>query len=387
MVKPDPMQWLAVMDLSVTRNSPAGSCVLAEIEGLAAAGHTITVFSDAFDGVVGERVRWVRIPLPVRPGILRYVFFHLQIRRALAREVAFRGRAPLRIQATQGQFVGADICYAHFCHRAYLQERWSQQDARGWRRVLRWAGYKYNSWFERRAFVRASNVVVPSVGLAKEIIRFYPFLEACVRVISNPVDVDLFACRDHAQSIAVRERLGIPQDVPTLAFAALGDFSRKGLSLVLEAQAKCIAYSSTHLVVIGGTPSEVRRYQSQADNLGLHERVHFVGFQADIRPYLWLSDLFVFPSSYETFALVVLQAMAAGLPVIVTRLHGVEEYVRDGDNGLIVDRDSIALQGAIERALGDPDWMQCASRSARQEAEKFDRERFTESWTSFYAIK
>jgi len=63
----DAKPWLAVFDLSVTKNSPAGSCVLAEVLGLADE-FDITVFSGAFDNDQTGRVRWVRVPLPNKPS-------------------------------------------------------------------------------------------------------------------------------------------------------------------------------------------------------------------------------------------------------------------------------------------------------------------------------
>lgn len=375
--------WIAVMDLSVTRNSPAGSCVLAEVMGLAD-DYEITVFSDAFDNERPDRVRWVRIPLPKKPGILRYVVFHLLAPRALRRHIKERGQAPRLIQATQGQHVGADICYAHFCHRAYLRDRWQSQNATGWLRLLRWLGYQYNAFFEARAFRLAREVVTPSRGLADEIESTYPFLRGRVFSNPNPVDVAAFARPAAFDRQAQLHGLGLAGDAPVLCFAALGDFSRKGLALVLEAMAGSAAVSPS-LIVVGGRPGEIAVYQRLANKLGLQNRVAFAGFQPDVRPYFWAADLFVFPSLYETFALVVLQAMAAGMPAVVTRLHGVEDYAVQDENAWIVARDAGAVCTAIEQVLRDPATLARASEAARRSALDYDTPGFVRRWRELMA--
>jgi UDP-glucose:(heptosyl)LPS alpha-1,3-glucosyltransferase len=97
--------------------------------------------------------------------------------------------------------------------------------------------------------------------------------------------------------------------------------------------------SSPNLIVVGGRPSEIAEFQRQSQALGLGGRVAFTGFQKDVRSYFWAGDLFVFLSVYETFALVVMQAMASGMPAVTTRLHGVEEYAGPGENAWIVERE------------------------------------------------
>ena len=378
-----PRPWIAVMDLSVTKNSPAGSCVLAEVMGLAD-DYDITVFSDAFDNERPDRVKWVRIPLPKKPGVLRYVFFHLLAPVALRRHIRLRGRPPWLVQATQGQYVGADICYAHFCHRAYLRDRWRLQNATGLRRLLRWLAYQYNAYFEARAFRRARVVVAPSAGLVRELVDTYPFLQGRAYANPNPVDVAAYARPTDFDRAGQLHALGLSTGHPVLCFAALGDFSRKGLALVLEAMAG-LATASPSLVVVGGSPGEIDEYKRQTNALGLQDRVAFTGFQRDVRPFFWAADLFVFPSSYETFALVVLQAMAAGMPAITTNLHGVEDYAIEGENAWIVEREVGTIRAAIQRVLDDPALLAQAAVAATRSVAAYDTPGFVGRWRDLLA--
>lgn len=370
--------WIAVFDLNVTKNSPAGSCVLAEVLGLADE-FDITVFSDAFDNDETGRARWVRVPLPRKPGFLRYMFFNLLAPRALRKHSKQRGMPPALIQATQGQFIGADICYAHFCHLAYLQHQWQFQKAQGLRRLVRWITHHYNATTERLSFLKAALVVSPSQGLVRELTQTYPFLKDRVCAIPNPVDAESFARPNGFDRNPILAQLGLPVEGRVLCFAALGDFSRKGLSVLLEALAG-IDDQSVRLLVVGGNAGEIAEFTSFARHLDVAHRVAFAGFQSDVRPYLWAADLFVLPSLYETFALVVMQAMAAGVPAIVTRVHGVEDYAVHGENAWFVERNPDAVRAAIVEVLSDEKRLQAARAAVSQSVSRYDSAYFVEAW-------
>ena len=375
---PGEKPWIAIFDLNVTKNSPAGSCVLTEVLGLADE-FDITVFSDAFDKDKTGRVHWVRVPLPFKPDFLRYMVFNLLAPRALRRHSMQRGTPPILIQATQGQFVGADICYAHFCHRAYLKHQWQFQKARGLRRLARWVANQYNAMTEQLSFRRAGLVVAPSQGLVRELTETYPFLKDRICSIANPVDIDFFSRPDGFDRSLLFVQLGLPVDARVLCFAALGDFSRKGLLVLMEALSG-LDDPSVRLLVVGGNAGEITTFTAISRDLGVAGRVVFAGFKNDVRPYFWGSDLFVLPSIYETFALVVIQAMAAGVPAIVTRLHGVEEYAVHGENAWLVERTPESVRAAIVGALADKNRLREAGAAAYITAKKYGQEQFVKAW-------
>ena len=115
----------------------------------------------------------------------------------------------------------------------------------------------------------------------------------------------------------------------------------------------------TKLLVVGGEPDLVASYKERARGLGLNGAVVFTGMRSDVRPYLWSADAFVLPSAYETFSLVAYEAAAAGLPVIAPRLNGIDELLRDGENGFIIHRTRDEVVSALRKytraAGGEPD--------------------------------
>lgn len=370
--------WIAVFDLSVTKNSPAGSCVLEEVTALSK-DYEVTVFSDKFDKPDSDQLNWVRVPLPAKPGLLRYILFYLMAPFILKRYIAKKGSRPIFVQGTQGQFENADLCYAHFCHRAYLTGPWALQKSTGVRRLLRYCNYRFNAYLEKKAFINARWVVAPSLGLVKELLATYPFLNGKVSQIPNPVDIAFYKKPIEFDVESERLKFGLEKNDKVLCFAALGDFERKGLGLIIRSLA-LVNDPLIKLLVVGGGASEIEIFKSLAREVGVQSQVTFVGFQKDVRRYMWVSNLFLLPSSYETFALVVIQAMAAGLPAIVTKLHGVEEYAVDGQNSWVIDRTEADIARAIAEAFSSQTQLNSVAKQSELSSESYRKEKFAESW-------
>jgi glycosyltransferase involved in cell wall biosynthesis len=106
----------------------------------------------------------------------------------------------------------------------------------------------------------------------------------------------------------------------------------------------------------------------QAQNLGLANAVHFLGTRRDIPDLLQAMDVFVLPSHSEGVSLALLEAMAAGLPVIASRVGGLPEVVRHEENGLLIPvGDAAALAQSLTRVLEAPAWAKSLGDQARQD--------------------
>lgn len=377
---------LVVFDQAVAARSPAGSCVLAECAGLADT-RKVTVISEKCEIADNPNIAWVRVPLPRGPILLRYLAFQWLAPRAYRRSGA-AAITPKIVQTTQGQFPGADLAYAHFCHRAYLRGPWKASTARGLRRLLRWCNHSFNAYWERAAFRRARVVVVPSQGLARELGSVYPEIADKVRVIANPVDLPRFRRAADFDRAAFRAQQGFAQGERVLAFVALGDFARKGLGLVIDALGSLAPAERDRLrvLVIGGQAGEIELFRGQAERAGVADRVRFVGLQQDVRPYLWSGDVFAFPSAYEIFSLAILQGAAAGLPVIVSRgLYGAEEFMVDGQNGWLVERTAADVARVLSGIAAGRYDLAAMGAAAEASVQAYSRESFVERWRRLYA--
>jgi glycosyltransferase involved in cell wall biosynthesis len=175
---------------------------------------------------------------------------------------------------------------------------------------------------------------------------------AKIRVVPNGVDV---AALDAARpGPEVRRELGLPEGVPVIGLVGRLDHWGKGHKELFQAMVSLKARHPMCALIVGGGRRQAEMRQL-AESLGLGESVHFLGQRQDVPDLLRAMDIFVLPSYSEGVSLALLEAMAAGLPVIATAVGGLPEVVTDGETGwLIPPRDPAALAGALTRLLADP---------------------------------
>jgi glycosyltransferase involved in cell wall biosynthesis len=371
---------IAIFDYKITSNNPIGSCHRAMLRALAAE-HEFTVFAVEFDNPCPQKIRFVRVPSPVRPLALLFVVYHVM---APLCYLLYRFRGGPRfdlVQALESNFAFGDLLYSHFCHRMYLKQHWSKSGARGLRGWFRWLDHQLHAWVENFTYPRAKQVVVPSRGLARELKAEFPFIENNLTVLPNPISLERLQTPPEFDRQAFRHSLGIDDNDLVCLFVALGQFERKGLPLLLQALGTK-GMERFKLIVVGGEPDLIARYGQQYQ---LGDRVKFVGMQSDVRPYLWSSDVFVFPSLYETFSLVTYEAAASGLPIVVSQLYGVEDLLVDGDNGFLIETSADGVRDGLERVLRlTPTDRQAMGQRARLAASACSEEHFVDAWRAFY---
>ena len=139
------------------------------------------------------------------------------------------------------------------------------------------------------------------------------------------------------------------------------------------------------VAVVGGTSDLVDMYRARVIKLGLNNRVLFAGMQRDVRPWLWISDALIFPTEYEVFSLALLEAAAAGLPLIVTNVNGAEEFVIDGENGILIERTPKGIAEGIARFLRlSPEARKNMGECARRDVRRYSVENFAAGWRALY---
>lgn len=130
-------------------------------------------------------------------------------------------------------------------------------------------------------------------------------------------------------------------------------------------------FPGLHAVIVG-SGGQHHALLAQADSLGVRDRIHLVGHRDDIEQCLAGMDCFVFPSLNEGMGRALIEAMAAGLPVVASRVGGIPAIVRHEENGLLVEAgDGRALSEALRRILGDP---QLADRLGRNASRTIGQE-------------
>jgi len=151
-----------------------------------------------------------------------------------------------------------------------------------------------------------------------------------------------------------RQRLGLPASRVIAVLARLEE--RKGHRYVLEALAELrVTMECPPILVVAGTGPCEAKLRSLASSLGLDSQVRFVGHAANVWNILQVAEALVLPSiDHEDFPIVILEAMAAGLPVVASRVAGVPEQIRDGETGFLTPPgDARALASALRHLLSD----------------------------------
>jgi glycosyltransferase involved in cell wall biosynthesis len=185
-------------------------------------------------------------------------------------------------------------------------------------------------------------------------------------LIPNGVPTDEYA-PDPNKRAQWRQAHGIEPHATVLTH--VGRFAPpKNHALLIEAFAQTRADTPLYLLLVGGGELE-NAVQEQVAQLGLENRVRFLGVRADVADILRASDVFVLSSRWEGNPMSVMEAMAAGLPVVSTAVGGVPELVREGETGLLVpSEDAAALAQAMQALVDDPVRRQAMGAAARRHA-------------------
>lgn len=204
-------------------------------------------------------------------------------------------------------------------------------------------------WLRWRLSVHDAVVNLTRAG-EEELLAAYPTFRGVHRVIGNGVDLERFRLQTEADRAAARIRWQLPPDAQVVLFVG-HEFDRKGLRVLIDALARLDG--SIHLLVAGGSRSAVRTAESWAETAGVRDRVVFAGTVGDAQPLFAAADAFALPSAYEASALVLLESLASGVPVVATAVGSAPDIVVEARNGFLVSREPGSVADGLRRALGD----------------------------------
>lgn len=202
-----------------------------------------------------------------------------------------------------------------------------------------WLFTAINSRWERRAYFLAQNIVACSELVREELLTIGMSSDR-IHVIGNGIDIVEFQ-----PGFVSRNELGLPEAVTLALFVGDIRTPRKNLDAVLHSLVKV---PDLHLAVVGAV--ENSPYPLLAERLNILSRVYFLGFRRDVNKLMQAADFFVFPSHYEPFGNVVLEAMASGLPVVVAATVGASSTVTP-ESGIVVANSEghVSLTAAMQK--------------------------------------
>src|SRR4051812_12695968 len=216
----------------------------------------------------------------------------------------------------------------------------------GWRRGLYRVARQANpkslicEVIERRQYDpdRGARVVAVSGMVQGHLERYHGVPRSRIRVIPNAIDVDRLRVSDPAAIRRdLRDRYGLADDDLVALFVG-HNFRLKGLGPLLLAlqhrNRRDPGSRPIHLIACGG--GRIAPFRTLVARLGLEATVRLVGFLPEVREGYWASDFFVLPTYYDPCSLVVLEALACGLPVVTTQCNGAGELITDGREGYVI---------------------------------------------------
>lgn len=313
--------------------------------------HDVHVFANRIEDGGASSIHFHRIPALRATALSTILSFPLPATNAVGRD--------FDVVHAQGLVcAGANVITAHICNATWYEARRKSTDG------IRASEHLFAAIvnrLERRLFrgSKRAEVIAVSKRVADDLRVAYGRTDR-VSVIYHGVDLDRFspALRERHR-LALRASLGIPEDA--LVALYVGDL-RKGGRTAIRA---LLAASDWRLLTVSRTSPEP--YAAFADECGVRDRVVLAPATDVVEQFYAAADAFVFPSENDAFGMVVTEAMASGLPVIVSAAAGASELVEHGTSGFVLgsadasdevgarlsawsnDRDSLARMGAAAR--------------------------------------
>jgi len=200
-----------------------------------------------------------------------------------------------------------------------------------------------------------------------------------MKVIHNFIDTDRYKKMD-----VKKENLG-PLKEKEKIITHISNFRPvKKIDSIINAFSKIIKEVDCRLLLVGDGP-DMGKNRALVEKLGVKDKVLFMGMQERIVPILSVSDIYMLPSKSESFGLSALEALSCSVPVIGTKIGGMEEVVQDGLNGYLFDPDDIeSISDAAISILMDDQKRYDMGQKARSRAEEFDDDVIVPIYEEYY---
>jgi D-inositol-3-phosphate glycosyltransferase len=245
---------------------------------------------------------------------------------------------------------------------------------------------------EREVLVQSDALIAESKASKHHMVQDYGIVPQRIEVVPCGVDPTIFHPQDRRQA---RLALGLPEAVPLLLFVGRLQ-PLKGIDILLRSAHEVRqTYPHLQVLVVGGGVDadddyeleERQRLQALTAHLGLAQQVHFIQAQPQevLTQYYAAADVLVMPSHYESFGMVVLEAMACGTPVVASRVGGMASTVVHGHTGFLAPVGDVhAFARAITELLATPSSWQAMSQASQRRAERYTWPRITDRTQRLY---
>lgn len=377
------MRVLMISDVYFPRVNGVSTSIQTFARELLAKGHQVTLIAPEYHEPWHEPFEIIRIPsryLPLDPEdrIMRV----RQLRR-LRRALVARGFDLVHIQTPfiahytglgLARRLGVPVIASYHTFFEQYFDKYVKFVPAAW---LRFVARHYSA----AQCNDVDGLVVPSHAMLR-ILRGYG-VETPAQVIPTGIELEQFRRGDGA---GFRERNGISPERPVLVHVGRIAFE-KNIDFLLRVLVAVKAQVPEVLLLVAGEGPARRPLQAMAEQLGLAEQVRFLGYLSRNGPLedcYSAGDVFIFASRTETQGLVVLEALALGIPVVSTAVMGTREVLVEGRGSLIADEDEADFAAKVVRLLRDPALRRQLGRAAHHYAEEWSAPALAEQMLSLY---
>ena len=339
---------------------------------LARDGHAVHLYASRWDAnALPATLHYHRLPIVRGPRFLRPWRFAKCVEDALKNR---RHDVTMGFDKTWGQ----DVLYPQGgLHAASAAQNLLKYPPGITRMFARWlkmfdAASRSFRQLERKQYLGEKRpiILVNSQMVRRHFETYYDIPPSDVHVLPAAIDPGRFAAEDRfKRREEERQRWGVGDDEPVGLFVAM-NYRLKGLAPLLYSLKHVDRSARFRIAIVGNARFE--SYERLAQRLGVADKVKFLGFRADPKDAYFAADFLVHPTFYDPCSLVVLEALACGLPVITTQYNGASELFTHAKEGFIVDdpHDHRSLAKAIGTLLDAPTRSTCAT-AARQVAKRW----------------
>ncbi len=370
---------IAVVSPFLDKRHGTERCVAEQVERLAD-DYEFHVYSTRVEDVDLSKILWHRIPNIPGPHLLRYLWWFIanQLWRwwdRRVRKLEYDLVYSPGINCLDADVISIHIVFAEFYRQIQPELSLRRNPWRFWPRLIhRRLYYGLIIWLEQRVYSRReTSLVLIARKSAKDLKRFYDRTDS-FPVVYHGVDHQTFnpEVRKRLREPA-RKQLHLDED----AFALLlvgNDWKKNGLPSLLEALGR-LKEPQIRLLVVG--QDDPRPYAKQIQGHVLEGKVCFLPPRPDVAWYYAAADAYVGPSLEDAFGLPPAEAMACGLPVVVSQRAGVSEVMTDSADGIILQdpTDAEDLAGKIRGLYEEAELCRRLGENAAQTARRYSWER------------
>jgi glycosyltransferase involved in cell wall biosynthesis len=339
----------------------------------------IHVYAQDVEDVDRLKIVWHRISKLPGPHLLNFLWWLAAVRLRIAWDRRFGGLRHDLVFSSGANYSRADVVCVHIVFARYVQQvgpemRFFRTPVWHWPRLLhRRLYYRVVTWMERRCYMNlGTTLVVHSEKTLGELRQCFERGDR-IPVVHLGLDHSVF---NVARRAALRRiaRSGLKLTDDQFAVILVGnDWRNKGVPVLLEAFER-LRDSPVQLLVVSREDSSA--CWALVKEKHLENRVRFLPPRNDVEFYYAAADAYAGPSLQDSYAMPPAEAMACGLPVIVSATAGVSEIISDGNDGLILNdpRDSVGLAAMISRLYEDVQFRNRLGEKAAETARQYSWE-------------